>query len=294
MEAWLDKRGRSLKSKVSSVFPAKYKLELDVTPHLDEEDTGYYHSTIGILRWAVELGRMDITCEVSQLAAFSAAPMQGHLEAVLHVFTYLKRHDRSRMVCDAAYFDWSPLDEPDWTDFYPGAKEAAEKLIPPDMPKPRGKVVCVTTYEDSDHAGDQVTRRSRTGVLIFCNRTPVVWYSKKQTSIETSSFGSEFSALKTAVELTEGIIYKLRMMGVPVELPAIVLGDNQSVISNSSVPSSMLQKKSNSIAYHYVRERAAMGLVGMVYVHTTDNLADMLTKSQPGSVRKPLVGRILH
>ena len=70
VEAWLDKRGRSLKSKVSSVFPAKYKPELDVTPHLDEEDTGYYHSTIGILRWAVELGRMDITCEVSQLAAF--------------------------------------------------------------------------------------------------------------------------------------------------------------------------------------------------------------------------------
>ena len=122
----------------------------------------------------------------------------------------------------------------------------------------------------------------------------MVWYSKKQTSIETSSFGSEFSALKTAVELTEGIIYKLRMIGVPVELPAIALGDNQSVMSISSVPSSMLQKKSSSIAYHYVRERAAMGLVGMVYVHTTDNLADMLTKSQPGLVRKPLVGRVLY
>ena len=99
--------------------------------------------------------------------------------------------------------------------------------------------------------------------------------------------------MKTAVEPTEGIIYKLRMMGIPVEVPAMVLGDNQSVITNSSVPSSMLQKKSNSIAYHYVRERAAMGLVAMAYIKTTENLADMLTKIQAGAVRRPLVQKVL-
>jgi len=294
VEIWLDQRGRALKNKVSSVLPTKYRPELDATPLLGEEDAGFYHSQIGVLRWAVELGRIDICGEVSMMAAFSAAPRKGHLEAVMHIFAWMKKHERSRMVCDAAYFDWDPPKEPDWSDFYPGAKEAAAKLIPPDMPEPRGKVVQVTTYEDSDHAGDQVTRRSRTGVIIFCNRTPVLWYSKKQTSIETSSFGSEFSALKTAVELTEGVIYKLRMMGVPVEVPAMVMGDNQSVITNSSVPASMLQKKSNSIAYHYTRERAAMGVVAMVYVHTSENLADMLTKTQAGSVRLPLVKKVLY
>ncbi len=59
-----------------------------------------------------------------------------------------------------------------------------------------------------------VTRQSRTGVLIYVNKAPIVWYSKKQNSIESSSFGSEFMALKTGVELLEGLIYELQMIGV--------------------------------------------------------------------------------
>ena len=121
---------------------------------------------------------MDISAEVSMLAAFSAAPRRGHLEAVMHVFAYLKKHNRSKMVCDAAYFDWDPAREPDWSDFYPGAKEAAKDFIPPDMPKPKGEPVQVTTYEDSDHAGDQVTRRSRTGVL-----TGHLWYGTARSRL---------------------------------------------------------------------------------------------------------------
>ena len=64
--------------------------------------------------------------------------------------------------------------------------------------------------------------------------------------------------MKTAVELSEGLRYKLRMMGVPIEGPTQVKADNMSVINNTSRPESQLKKKSNSIAYHYVRERAAM------------------------------------
>jgi hypothetical protein len=88
----------------------------------------------------------------------------------------------------------------DWTDFYKPKKEA----LPPDMPEPRGNTVQMTCFVYSDHAGDVVNRRSpRTGVLIYVNRSPIVFYSKKQGWIETSSFGSELSATKTAVELTE-------------------------------------------------------------------------------------------
>ena len=147
---------------------------------------------------------------------------------------------------------------------------------------------------DSDHAGDTVTRRSRTGVLIFVNSAPILWYSKKQNSIETSTFGSEFSALKTAVELTEGILYKLRMMGVPVELPAYIKGDNMSLIKNSSIPESTLKKKSNSIAYHFVRERAAMGHIYVSYEKSESNASDCLTKIQSGNVRRALVQEFLY
>ena len=151
----------------------------------------------------------------------------------------------------------------------------------------------MTCWEDSDHAGDVVSRRSRTGVLIFLNSAPILWYSKKQTSIETSSFGSEFSAMKTAFELVEGLRYKLRMMGVPLDGPTRVLADNMSVVHNTSNPASTLKKKSNSIAFHYCRERVAMDVATVSYVPSAQNLADMLTKSQPGEVRKRLAAQVL-
>ena len=185
--------------------------------------------------------------------------------------------------------DHGPHLEHDWKDFYGEVKE----VVPPDAPPARGLPVQMTCFVDSDHAGDEVSRRSRTGVLIFCNRAPILWHSKKQTSIETSSFGSEFSAMKTAVELVEGLRYKLRMMGVALDGPAYIKADNMSVVHNSSNPASQLKKKSNSIAFHYTRERMAARVASVFYTPSAENLADMLTKSQPGEVRRKLAERVL-
>ena len=138
--------------------------------------------------------------------------------------------------------------------------------------------------------------KNATGVIIFCNRAPILFHSKKQGSIETSSYGSELSAMKTAVEMVEGLRYKLRMMGVPLDGPAYVKADNMSVIHNCSNPESQLKKKSNSIAYHYVRERCAgdRPVCCISYIPTKENLADVFTKSQPASVRKGLAGKVLY
>jgi len=163
----------------------------------------------------------------------------------------------------------------------------AQDIVPPDMPEPLEEPVQLNVFVDSDHAGDTVTRRSRTGVIIFVNKAPIIWYSKKLGSIETSSFGSEFMAMKTAVvEMTEGLRYKLRMMGVPLDGLANVMADNMSVVKNTSIPESVLKKKSNSIAYHYVRERAAAGMILVRHERTDSNIADILTKIQPHSVRE--------
>lgn len=290
VEDWLDKRGKYLKTKATSPLSTSYAPELDVSPYCDEEETSYYHQLIGILRWAVELGRIDITTEVSIMAGFQAAPRTGHLDALFHIFAYLKKHTRSRVVFDAGYYNHPDVPKPDWSDFYKDVKEQ----LPPDAPEPLGKQVEIIVFVDSDHAGDKVTRRSRTGVLIFLNRSPIVWYSKKQNSIETSSFGSEFSAMKTAVELVEGLRYKLRMMGIPIDGPAHVKADNMSMVNNSSKPESTLKKKSNSIAYHYVRERAAADVIRVSYEPTVTNIADMLTKVQPGPVRKKFAEMVLY
>ena len=102
---------------------------------------------------------------------------------------------------------------------------------------------------DSDHAGDKLTRRSSTGFVIFLNMAPIIWFSKKQTTIKTSVFGTEFVAMKQGMEMLRGLRYKLRMMGVEVPNPSYIYGDNMSVIHNTQRPKSTLKKKSNSVCY---------------------------------------------
>ena len=70
----------------------------------------------------------------------------------------------------------------------------------PNMPEPIVLGFTVRSKIDADHAADTVTRRSRTGFLVYINPALVYWFSKKQASVETSSFGSEFTAMKECCE----------------------------------------------------------------------------------------------
>jgi hypothetical protein len=76
------------------------------------------------------------------------------------------------------------------------------------------------------------------------NNSLVNCFSKKQGSIEASTFGSEFVALKTATEANRLLRYKLRMMEVPIDGPTYIFCDNQSVVFNASKAESVLKKKS--------------------------------------------------
>ena len=72
--------------------------------------------------------------------------------------------------------------------------------------------------------------------------------------------------------------YKLRMLSVPVDEPALLLGDNQSMIMSSTVPSSVLKKKHNSCAYHRIREAISAKIMRFSYMSSLRNVADILTK----------------
>ena len=76
------------------------------------------------------------------------------------------------------------------------------------------------------------------------------------------------------------------MMGVPIDGPTYVYCDNMSVVHNTTSPESMLKKKSNSIAYHAVREAVAMGEILIAHIRTDDNIADVMTKVLPGGERR--------
>ena len=289
VERFLEKHDRQLKSKAPTILPSGYVPELDGTKELDDEMTGMYHQYIGVLRWAVELGRVDICGEVSMMAAHSALPRVGHFEAVMHMFAYLKTHERSKVVLDSSYPVLPEVVKHDWETFYGKVKEEE----PPDAPEPRGQPVNMVTFVDASHASDKTNRRSRTGVLLYVNKALVGWYSKKQGSVETSTFGSEMVAMKTAVELSIGLRYKLKMMGVPVEGPVHIKGDNMSVISNASIPASVLKKKSQSIAYHFIREQSARKVIYVSHEPTETMLADFLTKIMNAPTKDGLVKHVL-
>ena len=133
-----------------------------------------------------------------------------------------------------------------------------------------------------------------TGILIFLNRAPIHWYSKKQSTVESSTFGAEFVAMRTAIEMTESLRYKLRMFGVPIDGSTNVYCDNEAVYQNTVIPESTLKKKHHSIAYHRCREAVAAKTVRVAKQGTTKNLSDLFTKLLSAQRRKFILERFTY
>jgi hypothetical protein len=282
-----------LLKKASGPFAGGYKPEFDESPELDPTRTNFYQSQIGILRWCVELGRIYIITEVSMLSTYLCFPREGHLEAIFHVFAYLGLNHNARVVFDPTYpaVDMGTFIKTDWKSMY-GDVNA---MIPSNAPVPRGKEVYLRLFVYSYHAGKQFTGRSRTGFVIYLNMAPIVWFSKRQPTVESSVFGAEFVAMKNGIETCRGIRYKLRMMGVALSDPTYVYGDNRYGVNNTHRHESVLKKKSNSIFYHAVRESDAMGESIIGHVPCVDNPADICTKVVPGGqTLNHLIRILLH
>jgi hypothetical protein len=151
----------------------------------------------------VELVRIAIITEVSMLYTHLCFPREGHLEAVFHVFAYLGLHHNASVVFDPTYpsVDMGTFIKTDWKSMYGDVKE----MIPSDTPVPRGKEVDFRLFVDSDHAGEHFTRRSRTGFVIYLNMAPIVWFSKRQPTVESSVFGAEFVIMNNGIETYRGL-----------------------------------------------------------------------------------------
>ena len=99
---------------------SKYDPDMDMTKQVSTELTTFCQSQIGILHWMVDMGRIDIATEVSLLASHVALPREGHLEAVFHMYVYLKHKHNSRLARDPTYpqVHMGDFREVDWADFY--------------------------------------------------------------------------------------------------------------------------------------------------------------------------------
>ena len=111
--------GRTLSKHVTAPFPSRYKAELDVTPELDAEKASFFKSQIGVLKWCVELGRINIITEVYVLSSHLVLPCEGHLEAVFHLFAH---NSRVCFIRHVQNIDMTTFKECDWKHFCGDAK----------------------------------------------------------------------------------------------------------------------------------------------------------------------------
>ena len=146
------------------------------------------------------------------------------------------------------------------------------------MPDPLGEAVTTTTTMDANLNHCLATGKSLTGCLHFVNKTPVDWYSKKQATVETATYGSEFVAAKTATEQIMDIRQTLRYLGAPITTKSFLFGDNRSVVTSATLPHSTLTKRHNILAFHRVREAIAAKLMAFYWIQSAYNLSDMLSK----------------
>jgi hypothetical protein len=266
--------------------------EIDDSIELELEDIKKYQSLIGSLQWIVQIGRFDVTTAVMTLSSFRANPRQGHLDRVKRIYGYLSkmRHAMIRIRTDEPDHSGLPDKVYDWEhSVYAGAEE----LMPHDAPPALGKPVVMTTYVDANLYHDLVNGRSVTGIMHIFNKTLVDWFSKKQSTVETATYGAEFIAARTAMEQIIDLRTTLRYLGVDVKGSTMMFGDNESVVNSSSIPHARLHKRHNAVSFHRVREGIAAGIAKFHHVRSENNPADILSKQWSYKSGWPLLQPLL-
>ena len=176
---------------------------------------------------------------------------------------------------DQPDYSFLPDQDFDWTYSVYGN---VHEIPPDDMPEPLGKAVVATTTMDANLNHCLATGKSLTGCLHFVNKTPDDWYSKKQATVETASYCSEFVTTKTATQQIMDIRQTLRYLGAPIGSKSFLFGDNRSVVTSTTLSHLTLTKHHNILAFHRVREAIAAKLMAFYWIQSAYNLSDMLSK----------------
>jgi hypothetical protein len=141
-----------------------------------------------------------------------------------------------------------------------------KEVFPKDAPKPLGKNVTLSHYVDANLMHDVTTGKSVTGILHLINKTPLDWYSKKQATVETATYGSEFIADRICVEQIIDLSSTLRYLGVPVREKNYMFGDNNSLVNSSMGLHAKLHKHHTMLSFHCVRKAIASGIVEFYFI----------------------------
>ena len=195
-----------------------------------------YLTMVGQLQWLVT--------QVATISRFTAAPRQGHMDRLERIYSYaIRTKDYAiRFRTDQPDYSFLPDQDFDWTYSVYGN---VQEILPDDTLEPLGEAVITTTTMDANLNYCLATGKSLTGCLHFVNKAPVDWYSKKQATVETATYGSEFVAAKTATEQIMDIRQTLRYLGALIGAKSFLFGDNRSVVTSATLPHSTLTKRHN-------------------------------------------------
>ena len=230
------------------------------------------------MQWAISIGRLDITTGVMTMSSFRAMPRLGHLNRLHRFYGYLLQFKDAAIRVRVGEPDYSQLPEQDF-DWSHSVYENPKELIPKDILAPLGRIVQLTHYCDANLMHDLSTGRSVTGILHFLNKTPIDWYSKKQATVETATYGSEFVAARTCVEQIIDLRLTLRYLGVPIRDRSMMFGDNESVVKSSTIPQGKLHKRHTALSFHCVREAVAAKMIAYHFLSGKENPADCVSKN---------------
>ena len=89
----------------------------------------------------------------------------------------------------------------------------------------------MTQFLNPDHAGEKMTRSSHSGIIIYLNRDPIIGYSKKYNPVDLVTFVLEIINLRKGLDITKGLRYKIRIMGVSIDGPTSIFCNNKSMLT---------------------------------------------------------------
>ncbi|WVZ10188.1 hypothetical protein V8G54_014718 [Vigna mungo] len=220
------------------------KSTINTVRSLDDTDDASYRRLIGKLIYLTTT-RPDITFVVNHLSQFMSAPTTAHQQATGRILRYLK------------------------------GTPGAGIFLPSTSP------IQLKAFCDSDWAACPDTRRSVTGFTVYLGNSLISWRSKKQLTLSRSSSEAEYRSLASTVCEIQWLTYLLNDLHVAHTSPALIYCDNQSAIQIASTQVFHERTKHIDIDCHIVREKVVSGLIKLLPISTTMQLADILTKLLP-------------
>ena len=269
--------------------------ELDDTEFLDEDGTQKYQSAIGSLQWLISIGRFDIMTHVMSLSSFRAQPRMGHLKRVKRLYGYIYRTRHYCIKFRTGTPEMSQFNNKLDMDWDRSVYEAnGTEPVLPQAPDTLGNKVTLIHYFDANLLHDMLSGKAVTGCIHLANQTPMMWYSKKQATTETATFGAEFVAARTCIEQIIDLRTTFRYLGVEVTNVSYMFGDNESMINNASFPYARLHKRHHLLSFHYVRAHIAQGYIALHHITSKSNIADIVSKHWAYGAVKGLLKPIFY